>query len=128
MGLSDSSQMWYMSTPWQWWAGKRNTVRSFFPTWALGTRSERVTLHCPCENGTQILHRLKYAFKIMSRAAWSFSTWAWCAAELKTEQSISCSSLYICKTSLSISITHFSYRQELLHSFGHQRWLRWPHR
>lgn len=103
---------------WQRWAGKRNIVRSFFPTWALGTRSERVTLHCLCENGTQILHRLKCAFKIMSHAAWNFSTWAWCAAELKMEQSIFCSSLYICKTSLSISGTHFSYRQQLLRYLG----------
>lgn len=36
----------------------------------------------------------------------------------KMEQSIFCSSLYICKTSLSISGTHFSYRQQLLRYLG----------
>lgn len=128
-GLSDASQMWYTSTPWQWWAGKKNPTLSdhFFPTWALGTRNKRVTLHCPCENCIQMLHRLKCTSKMASHTSWSFSTWAWHAAELKAEQSIFCSSLYTCKTSPSISSTHFSYRQELLCSFEHQHWLAWTH-
>lgn len=74
-------------------------------------------LHWSCENCTQIHHRLKCTSKMTRLAPWSCSTWVLSATELKKEQSIFCSCQGICKIQPSISSTHFSQRQKLLHSF-----------